>query len=81
MPFALSLGFFALLLASPNVEPLPGIKTSGVPSESIQALSALLGQGVCPCDQKRTILMCVQQRIVPQRPSSPNLALIDFGKV
>ena len=65
MPFALSLGFFAILLGSPNVEPLPGVKTGGVPSENIQALSALLGQGVCPCDQKRTILMCVQQKDCP----------------
>ncbi|MEE2757196.1 MAG: thioredoxin domain-containing protein [Myxococcota bacterium] len=62
---AYSFGVLALILSSPALNPLPGVNSSGVAGDNMQALVGLLGQGVCPCDPKQTILTCVQQKSCP----------------
>ena len=62
---AYTFGVLAFILSSPAVNPLPGIELSGVDNQNVHALVGLLGQGVCPCDPKQTILTCVQQKSCP----------------
>ena len=57
--------FLLSLLASPLSAQQPAFETSGLDKAEIEALSSLLSQGACPCNQRKSILECVSDDACP----------------